>query len=447
MGVTGAAVLNAIVPRGASAFAYDDKDESVRKMLPELTRLGVPAITREEAAAGDFDFCVVTPGVPPRNELVETLSRRGIPVISEIELAGRLATCPIAAITGTNGKSTTTVLAGLMLRESGIRCGIGGNLSAEGYDLPLITAVAESPDNDALCAEVSSAQLEQCHEFRPKVAALLNLTPDHLNRYRDMDEYAAAKMRIFQAQDALDVAVLGLDDPVASRLGQDVRAGKLWFSAKAEPEQGAFLRGDALVLRDGGREHLICRTDEMRLWATYDWLNALAAACIASAMGASIDGIRGAAATFPGLADRMEHCATINGVHWINSSMCTNPAAGAAAIRAVAERFRPIVIAGGSEKNLDNTEWGRQAAQHAAMLLLIGSGAPDLEAAAMRAGASDVRLCAGLPEAMEAARLAARPGDAVILAPAMASFGDFKDFRDRGRAFSKIVKSYQEEEK
>lgn len=445
LGLSGMAVIRAAVPRGASVCACDDRDEARAAMLPELTRLGVPLLTPDEAASGEFDLCVVTPGVRPGNALVSALERRGVELISEIELAARLAPCPIAAVTGTNGKSTTTVLAGLMLRASGLRCGIGGNLSAEGYDLPLITAAVSEPAHDALCAEVSSAQLERCYQFRPKAAALLNITPDHFDRYAGMDDYAAAKMRIFQAQHETDFAVLGLDDPMASALGAGVRARKLWFSARQEPNEGAFLRGDALVLRFEGDEQEFCRTGEMRLWAPHDWLNAAAAACIARAMGATIHGIREAAVTFPGLADRMEHCATIGGVRWINSSMCTNPAAGAAAVRAVAERFPAVVIAGGAGKKLDYAEWGEAVARSAKRLLLIGKSASDLQQAAEAAGANSIEMFETMREAMEAARCLAQPGDAVILAPAMASFGEFQNFRERGRVFRQIVSTFGKE--
>lgn len=435
LGATGQAVLAAGASLGAEMFACDDKAQDA----------SVPLLSADNVLRQNFDCCVVSPGIPPAHALVRSLEERGVPVISEIELAGLVARAPIAAVTGTNGKSTTTVLAGRMIEASGRRTFIGGNLSAEGYDLPLITAAMQAAPEDAIVAEVSSFQLERCYRFRPKAAALLNITEDHLNRYATMDDYAAAKLRIFRAQTSTDFCICGLDDPgVRMRVGETA-GRRLCFSAQQEVEQGAFQRGEELVLRFGGREDVICRAGEMKLWASYDRLNVLAAACVAAAMGATLEGIRAAATTFEGLPHRMEDCGLLDGVRWLNSSMCTNPAAGRAAVRAVGEKYPSIVIAGGADKGMDFQAWGEAVAGAARTLILIGQDAPVLAEAARAAGMADIRHAATLQDAMELARSLSRPGDAVILAPAMASFGEFTNFRDRGQKFRETVEQFRTE--
>lgn len=442
LGATGLAVARAGSALGARILAYDDREQARDRAAEELAGLGLSMITSEEAAHLQFDLCVASPGIPPSNHLLRTLEARGLPVISEIELAWLISKAPIAAVTGTNGKSTTTVLAGKMIEASGRRTFIGGNLSAEGYDLPLITAAAQAEPEDVLVAEVSSFQLERCYRFRPRAAALLNITPDHQDRYTSLDGYAEAKMRIFQAQEPPDTAVLGWDDPVVRRLGDRLGSRKLWFSSQEELSEGAYLRGEELILRIEGCEERIALAREMRMWTSFDRLNTLAAACIALAMNAPVEAIHSAAISFAGLPHRMEDCGSIDGVRWFNNSMCTNPAAGSAAVREVASAFPAIVIAGGAGKGLDYGAWGSEISRSATALILIGQDSDVLARAAEQAGMKDIHRAPSLRLAMELARSIARPGDAVVLAPAMASFGEFTDFRDRGRKFKEICESF-----
>ncbi|BCW98378.1 MAG: UDP-N-acetylmuramoylalanine--D-glutamate ligase [Armatimonadota bacterium] len=442
-GVSGRAVAEAARQIGCSIHVYDDVFGTDGKAAP--ADLVGTAVALEDLSTLPIDFCVASPGIPPMHSALQMLRRRKVPVIGEIELGSLLCRAPVAAITGTNGKSTTTVLAGRMLQASGRRCFIGGNLSAEGYDLPFVTAVMQAGPEDVIVAEVSSFQLELCFTFRPRVAAFLNISEDHLNRYSSVEEYAEAKMRIFQAQTAEDFAVIGVDCPLVRRLADRISCRKLGFSALDEVREGAFLRGDELVLRLEGREEVFARTGETALWAPYDRLNLLAAACVAAAMGATPEGIRQAALSFKGLPHRLEDCGMAGGVRWINSSMCTNPEAGAEAARAVAGRFPLVLIAGGAQKECGYADWGRIVAECARSVILVGRDRNVLRNALEDAGRRDALEARSLAEAMEIARAAARPGDAVLLAPAMASFDEFSDFRHRGRVFREIVERYRRE--
>ena len=445
LGVTGIAVAEAASARGAEVFAYDDKEAAVEASRVRLEQLGVVLLGFERASEERFDISVVSPGIPPTNALALTLGSNGASLISEIELAYLVAKAPIVAITGTNGKSTTTVLAGGMLKASGIKTYIGGNLSAEGYDLPLITAAMQAGADDAIVAEVSSFQLERSYQFRPRSAALLNVSEDHLNRYGDIFDYADAKMRIFQSQGPEDTSVLGWDSELVRERSGQVRGRLLWFSDHQEVDQGAFLRGEDLILRIDGGEDVFAVSGEMKLWASYDKLNALASACVAWGMNATLSGITEAAVTFAGLPHRMEDCGSIDGVRWLNNSMCTNPAAGSAAVKAVAEKYPAIVIAGGAEKGCDYSEWGCTIADSAKLLLLIGQDSEILEEAARRAGVQSILRLDSLQDAMQEARHLAQRGDAVVLAPAMASFGEFTNFRIRGQKFKALVEAFRKE--
>lgn len=452
MAASGLASARYASTRGALVYAWDDcfgdagPDSSV---LQKLQECNAHPITSASLSSDPYDLAVVSPGVPLQNPGLRQLLSRGIPCISEIEFAWMNTRAPIAAITGTNGKSTTTVLAGRMLQASVddpqmVR--IGGNLSAEGYDLPLISAVDAADDEGWLVAEVSSFQLELCFRFRPKAAALLNVTEDHLNRHPTFKDYVDAKMRIFLAQGPEDYAVLGLDCPAVREAAQNISARKLWFSLEREVEEGAFLKDGEYLLRLDGRDIPFARLGQTGLWTGYDRLNILAAACVAWSMGATAEGISRACREFRGLPHRMEDCGEVDGVRWINNSMCTNPAAGIAAVRAVAEFWPVTVIAGGKQKDCDYTQWGRMMAQSARRLILIGEDAPLLAEAACAGGLREITHAPGLPEAMQVARSLSKPGEAVALIPAMASFGEFSNFKDRGNRFRQIVDSFRSSE-
>lgn len=447
--VSGMAAAQVLLRRGAKLWVWDDaileEPEKVQSALAELTKLGVPAATFDEVRTAPYDFCIVSPGIRSDNPLLLDLETRGVRVLSEVEAAYLISPAPIAAVTGTNGKSTTTVLAGRMLEASGMRTWTGGNLSAEGYDLPLIQAADQAREGDVIAAEISSFQLEQSHNFRPRAAALLNVSPDHMDRYNSFDEYAQAKMRLFQSQLADDIAILGWDDLWLRERSHSITSQLHWFSGTEEVAQGAFMREEQMVLRMHGEEVAFAHASELRLWAHYDRLNVLAAACVARGMGASIDGIHEGAVTFRGLPHRMEHVGTVQGVLWLNNSMCTNPVAGAAAVQAVARKYPVIVLAGGAGKDLRYSAWADAVAASARHLVVFGRDAAKLEIPAREAGLQDVLKAGTLKEAMDLARSVARPGDAVVLAPAMASFDEFQDFRHRGRAFKEIVELFRME--
>jgi len=364
-------------------------------------------------------------------------------VLGEIEAAYRIARAPILAITGTNGKTTTTLLLGEMLKAAGIETYIAGNIAAGDIALPLIEAAYAAPPDAAIVAEISSFQLEWISTFRPKVAALLNITPDHGDR-QSWDEYVAAKWRIFENQTKYDFAIISDKFMLSYE-----KRGKalLWeFGRDSSDEYMAYEMNGVLSVEFGGldpvypREHrIIADLSEIRLPGAHNIENILAAAAMATAFGVGIEPIRQVATTLTGVVHRLEYVETIDGVRYVNNSMCTNAAAFEKSLEALPEP--KVVIAGGVFKGGDVSELANAVLKNSVKaLVLIGRSAPEIEAAAQAAGCEAVYRAGTLRDAVTAAAGLAEAGDTVLLAPACASFDMFADFEDRGEQFKAAVR-------
>jgi UDP-N-acetylmuramoylalanine--D-glutamate ligase len=377
------------------------------------------------------DLIVLSPGVPEIPELGAARAA-GVTVTGEIELAAGFVRAPLVGITGTNGKSTVTSLTGAILAATGRPTFAGGNLGD-----PLIAAVdtpAARPGGH-LVVELSSFQLETCHALRPAVAALLNVTPDHLDRYPAMADYVAAKGRIFQAQQPEDFAVVNADDPVAMELAGRGRAHVLGFSSTRPRADGGWVEGADLCLRLPGGEVERYPSGELHIVGRHNLENALGAFLCARLQGASPEVVRAAAREFRPLAHRMELVRELDGVAYYDDSKGTNVGAVAAAL----EGFpRPVVlIAGGRDKGGDYAPL-RRALEHCARAVVLIGEAADRMAAAL-AGVSEIRRAATLEEAVQTGRDLARPGDAVVLSPACSSFDMFRDYAHRAAVFRAAV--------
>jgi len=396
--------------------------------------------------------------VPKTAAALQEAVRRGIPVWSEIELACRLTDAPIVAVTGTNGKTTTTLLIAAMLEAAGRNALVAGNVSADEIKRTLVDAAfatsrtADAGPQDAiLVAEISSFQLEWVEQFAPRVGVLTNITPDHLNRHADFEEYARTKARLFAAQGPEDWAVIGYDNPAARAIGQlPLRARRCWFTKSAcrtfgpAPGPAAWLEDDVLTVGlEAGAPVAILRRAEMpaALPGLHSVENVLAAAAAARAMGAPAGAIAEAVRRFAGVAHRMERVAEVGGVLYINNSMCTNVAA---AVCSLAAMDRPtILIAGGADKDLDFAPLVPTLRARAKHVVLIGSVAEKMEKTFTAGGYTALSRAGSLEEAVRKARDLARPGEAVLLAPACASFDMFADFEARGVAFRQAVHQLQ----
>lgn len=421
----------------ATVTATDEKLESeLADTVQKLRNRGVklelggnsPDLYREK------DLVVVSPGVPSNSPLLVNARKAGIPVWSEIELAWRFLRGKLVAITGSNGKTTTTALTGHILKTAGLETFVGGNIGT-----PLLSFVESSTDSSITVAEVSSFQLENVEAFRPEVGVLLNLTPDHLDRYASFDEYAAAKMRLFSNQLDRDCAVLNADDSeVTKRMPS--RQQVFWFSRQKRVAAGAFLRDDQIIFRRDGEEIVLATRKDIPLRGEHNVENVLAACTAAYLAGADPASIANGVKTFRGVEHRLEFVAEINGVKFFNDSKATNVDA---ALKAIEAFFGPlIVILGGKDKGSPYTPLIEPLKQRARTAILIGAAAEKI-AADFRDTVPYVHADT-LDRAVQLAISAAQPGDTVLLAPACSSFDQFENYEQRGQVFKQLVRNAEE---
>ncbi len=426
----------------AQVTLYDRKSASeLTEALEAARALGVEARPEtEDIDLANTDLLVTSPGVPIGHPAFAEAKRRGIEVISEIELAYRIAKAPMIAITGTNGKTTTTVLTGRMLMADGRETYIAGNVLAGDIKLPLITAAANASPDGVIVAEISTFQLEWISTFRPKIAALLNVTSDHMDRHTSAEEYAGLKARIFENQTPDDYAIVNAENAFTAGLVPKLDGRVLQFARLSEPPDGAFARGDDLVVRLAGRETVICTRSDIQIPGEHNVENVLAAALAASALGAEPESIRQAVRGFTGVEHRLEPVATVESVRYVNNSMCTNVDA---AVRSVEAIDGPqIVIAGGKDKGSDYTALAEAFKRRAKHVVLIGADAGLIESAARKAGYEQTTRAESMQDAVDKARALAEAGDTIVLTPACASFDMFNSFEHRGQVFKDIVKDY-----
>jgi UDP-N-acetylmuramoylalanine--D-glutamate ligase len=395
-----------------------------------LSRFG----PHDPAALAHLDLVVKSPGIRADIPFLTSAARRGVAVISELELAFLAARGPVLAVTGTNGKSTTTAWAGDMLREAGLPAQVVGNIGR-----PFSEGVRENPDAVFAC-EVSSFQLEDVRTFRPRVALLLNFTPDHLDRHGSLDEYLTVKLRLFDAQGTEDLAVVGPDDALATAAARHGRARRARFAREDRGGDGAFLVDGTLVLRRGNEITPLLARERLALPGPHNLENALAASLGAAALGAAPEAIARSLSSFPVLPHRLEPVGVVRGVRFVNDSKATNTDSLAVALASFEEPV--ILIAGGRDKGQDFRPLRAQVLRATSLVILIGEGAARM--AEHWAGVPMVRVGA-LSEAVRLGLDRARPGQVVLLSPACASFDMFLDYEDRGRSFRSAVAQLREE--
>src|SRR5688572_7313651 len=381
-----------------------------------------------------IELVVVSPGVPSKGIPIRYAERAGAEVIGEIELAWRFLRGRVVGVTGTNGKTTTTTLIGELLKDAGLPTQVGGNIGT-----PLVSLVESSREDGWTVVELSSFQLETVKEFRPTVAVVLNLMPDHMDRYETFADYGAAKHRIFRNQTSADVAILNADDAVVSSWAQRLEAHVTMFSTARELDEGLYLRGRELVARTWSGERVLMTRDEMQLKGLHNAQNVLAALAAGLACGATPDSMRETVRRFAPVEHRLERVAEVEGVTFYNDSKATNVDAALKALEALAdEPGRIVLILGGRGKNAPYAPLAPLVQRKARALVILGEDAERIEAE-LKTHTPALRRAADMADAVRAAFEAAEPGDVVLLAPACASFDMFTSYEHRGRVFKEEV--------
>lgn len=441
LGRSGEAAARFLARKGSRVTVVDHGPESrFQAAVEALTPLGIQfRLGSQNADADAFetaDAVVLSPGVPHTLPMLAPARKKGIPVIGEMELAAAHVQEPILAITGTNGKTTTTELAGKLLENSGIRVFVGGNIGT-----PLIAyADGVYPKADVLVVEVSSFQLDTIARFRPATAVMLNITPDHLDRYADFSAYAASKWKIFHNQEPCDLAVLNaMDQTVMEMLGKHQIFPRCRFFSTRAVTHGAWIDGDTLRIMEDGHETASFSLARSPLPGLHNQEN-IAAACLAvRAHGATDAGIQKILDTFTGLSHRMEPVGTCRGVRFVNDSKATNVDAVNRALDGVDGPV--ILIMGGQNKNCDFRQLREKVQARVKILVTMGEARDDIAAALAGAPGSGILAVHTLAEAVEKAFLAAHQGDTVLLSPGCASFDQFSGYAQRGDRFREVVKT------
>jgi UDP-N-acetylmuramoylalanine--D-glutamate ligase len=425
LGISGISAANFCAGKGARVLAADEAQATQISGLDALAT-GIETVTGSDLPdPADFDLVVPSPGIPHAR-----YAARARKVAGDVELAGQFLEVPIVAVTGTNGKSTTVRLIEAMLQSAGLRAKAAGNVGT-----PALSLVGQALDVAVL--EVSSFQLEAVEHFRPRVAAILNLSPDHLDRHGDFAGYCRAKRRILERQGPGDTTILNFDDPATRELADRCKARVWGFSRRHPVANGVCLDTGAALLRDGDQVRRVS-LDALRLEGVHNLENVLAALAAVTALGVDPDRAISALLDFAGLPHRSEVVATVSGVTFINDSKATNPGAAA---RSLEGANSPLVwIAGGRDKGLDFAQLADVAAVRVKSALFYGETAGLLSDAV--AGRIDVRRTEDLAQAFAMAAATARTGDTVLLAPACSSFDQFKSFEERGEQFCRAVRDF-----
>lgn len=456
-GISGVAASRLLLKKDARVILYDgntslDAGELERRVLgPEaaldglghaadgstsgrMGRLTVLLGELPEEVRKSLSLVVMSPGVPTDLPVVSQMGDEGIPIWGEVELAYACSKGDILAITGTNGKTTTTTLLGEIMKNAQRDTYVVGNIGN-----PYTEIALEMTKESVAVAEMSSFQLETIHDFHPRVSAVLNITPDHLNRHHTMENYIAAKKNIFKNQTEKDVLVLNYEDEVTREFARETRARVIFFSSRRKLPGGIYLEDGKIMYHVRNQESPVevCRVDELQILGTHNYENVMAAVGMAASIGISRQVIRGTLLSFRGVEHRIEFVAEKDGVAYYNDSKGTNPDA---AIRGIQAMNRPtLLIGGGYDKDSSYEEWIGAFDGKVKKLVLVGATREKIAEAARRLGFTDTILADGFEEAFDICVKHAKEGDAVLLSPACASWGMFKNYEERGDKFKELV--------
>ena len=437
-GKSGIGASDLLAKVGAFPVIYDGNAETDKDAVVHKTDGTYPATVYAgelpKEVQDSLDLVVLSPGVPTDLPLVKSFYEQGLPVWGEVELAYRVGDGEVLAITGTNGKTTTTALLGKIMQDARESVFVVGNIGT-----PYTSKALEMKPNSITVAEISSFQLETIDEFAPKVSAILNITEDHLNRHHTMEEYIRVKELITENQGTEDVCVLNYEDEVLREFGKHLTPRVVYFSSGRKLDEGIYLDGNKIILKDGEKEIEVVKTEDLKLLGKHNFENVMAAVAMAYYDGVSLESIRKSICEFTAVAHRIEYVTEKKGVVYYNDSKGTNPDA---AIKGIQAMNRPtLLIGGGYDKQSGYDEWIEAFDGKVRYLVLIGQTKEKIKEAAEKHGFHDIILCENLKEAVKVCEEKAQPGDAVLLSPACASWGQFDNYEQRGDMFKEYVRN------
>ncbi|SFG61510.1 UDP-N-acetylmuramoylalanine--D-glutamate ligase [Lachnospiraceae bacterium C7] len=438
-GISGIAATELLIKKGINTTLFDgNKDLDLEKLYEKAPQIkNVPIILGEFEDTKAFDVVVLSPGVPTDLPFVNEMRDNGVAIWGEIELAYYFSKGELAAITGTNGKTTTTSLTGQILKNYYKDVKVVGNIG-----IPYTSVAADTTDETVTVAEISSFQLETVHEFAPKVTAILNITPDHLNRHHTMENYIKAKESITINQKETDTTVLNYEDEVLREFAKELKTNVVFFSSKRVLENGYYLENGTIYVAKDKVADKVINVDELNLLGDHNYENVMAACAVSRAMGVPMDKIVEVLKLFTAVEHRIEYVTEKRGVKFYNDSKGTNPDA---AIKGIKAMNRPtLLIGGGYDKESEYDEWIESFDGKVKKLVLIGQTKEKIAECAKKHNFNDVVLCETFEEAINYCYDHAVLGDAVLLSPACASWGMFPNYEERGRIFKDIVNNLQE---
>ena len=437
-GKSGIGATDLLKKVGAEVIIYDGndklKEEDVLNKLENKEDVKVILGELEDSVINEIDMMVLSPGIANDAPFVLRVKEAGVPIWGEIELAYVIGKGKLAAITGTNGKTTTTALVGEIMANYYDKVDVVGNIGN-----PYTTTAFESTDDTVTVAEISSFQLETIHTFKPDVSAVLNITPDHLNRHYTMECYTDVKMSIAKNQDSNQPIVLNYEDPILREYAGKLTNRIIWFSSKQKVNPGVYLEGKNIIYADGKKETFVTTTEDTTLVGIHNVENIMAAIAISINMDVPVDIIRETIRKFKAVPHRIEYVETINDVIYYNDSKGTNTDASIKAIEAMS---RPtILIAGGYDKKVSFDDWAEAFGDKVKCLVLLGQTAEQIADTVKKHGFTNIIFTESLKEAVDECAKNAKPGDAVLLSPACASWGMFDNYEQRGDMFKEYVRA------
>lgn len=435
-GISGIGATRLLEQQEADVILYDGKEtldkKELLKKIGENSKAQIILGELSDDVINSLDIVVMSPGVPTDLPIVNRIRKMGVCIWGEIELAYRIGKGDILAITGTNGKTTTTALLGEIMKAWKKNVYVVGNIGT-----PYTSIVDKTTDDTVIVAEISSFQLETVEQFCPKVSAILNITPDHLDRHHTMQAYIEAKETISKNQNREDVCVLNYEDEETRNFGNKTEATVLYFSSQRKLDRGIYLENGIITYAEDGKSVDICQVDELKLLGVHNYENVMAAVGMALAYHVPIEIIQKSVKEFAGVEHRIEYVCEKAGVVYYNDSKGTNPDA---AIKAISAMKRPTyLIGGGYDKDASYEEWIQSFGGKVRKLVLIGQTKEKIAETAKRCGFMDTILANSLEEAVSICAKLAKDGEAVLLSPACASWGMFKNYEERGDKFKELV--------